>query len=440
MDDYLKRARQALATFESALTACERLFPGQTTPPQEGIDRLRAIVARIRTALARLTAALGHIENTGLDIVDLQVSLQIESGALASGLAGLEDALGKIPGLTAALEHPLADLEEAAQRVAAALFPNAIDGVREINRTLWEFRPLWAEYERTLALARNGKGGLTEAQLTAVALTADTLRARIDEVNELLNQLTVAMPTDGKAMKTLLQNARVALRDTARQARSKAADAYKPFHGVLKQVQRLADKVFDQFADLRVPVFPAADKLADIDGLLDPAVYLQLAGVERFALLNITSRLRAIPCGTSSSDHLLAPRFGIRVFRVFPDRIYFTANAAFIEAIQRLAESKIFVPAPASLHRFRTGSFKQRDSRKGNVQVSYATGTPEAPGDLTRVSVDADIDLYRSPTRHLFGEVLVNHLTGSKTDQFKVWETLASRRVPPIGGFDVVTT
>jgi hypothetical protein len=56
------------------------------------------------------------------------------------------------------------------------------------------------------------------------------------------------------------------------------------------------------------------------------------------------------------------------------------------------------------------------------------------------VSVDADIDLYRSPTRHLFGEVLVNHLTGSKTDQFKVWETLASRRVPPIGGFSVVTT
>ena len=40
---------------------------------------------------------------------------------------------------------------------------------------------------------------------------------------------------------------------------------------------------------------------------------------------------------------------------------------------------------------------------------------------------------------HLFGEVLVNHLTGSKTDQFKVWDTLADNEVTPIGGFDVIT-
>ena len=46
-------------------------------------------------------------------------------------------------------------------------------------------------------------------------------------------------------------------------------------------------------------------------------------------------------------------------------------------------------------------------------------------------------DLYRSAARHLFGEVLVNHLTGMKTDQFKVWEALAARQVVPIGGFDV---
>jgi hypothetical protein len=41
--------------------------------------------------------------------------------------------------------------------------------------------------------------------------------------------------------------------------------------------------------------------------------------------------------------------------------------------------------------------------------------------------------------RHLFGEVLVNHLTGSKTDQFKVWDILASADVQPISGFSVVS-
>jgi ABC-type transporter Mla subunit MlaD len=441
MDAYLTRARTALIGFEAILTALEEAFP--TAPssqaPQARLDRLREVVARLRTFLSRLTAALGHIEATGLDVVDLQVRLQVESASLASGLTELEEAIGKIPGLIEGLEHPLADLEEAAQRVAAALFPNAVEGVREINRTLWDFRPLWIDYERTLAFVRTGRGGLTETQIDAVTRTAAALRARIDDVNDLLNQLTVSMPTDRVAIKALLRSARVALRDTARQAQSKAAERYKAFHGILKRAERLADKVFDQFFDIRVPVFPPAARLAEIDGLIDAATYAQLAGVERFALLNVTARLRSITFGEGNDDHLLSTRFGIRVFDVFPDRIYFTASAAFIDTIRTLEQQRVFVSAPASLHRFKTGSFKQRESRKGNVQVSYATGTPDAPGDTKRVSVDADIDLYRSPTKHLFGEVLVNHLTGSKTDQFKVWDTLASREIAPISGFDVVT-
>jgi hypothetical protein len=434
MDEYLKRARTALTAFEAALAACEAAFPTVPSPqaPQDRLARLREVVARLQVPLARLMSALRHIESTGLDIVDLQVSLEIESGSVASRLTELEEAVGKVPGLGEQIEQPLSRLEEAAQRLAAALFPNAIEGVREINRTLWP------EYERTLAMARNGKGGLTEAQLVAVTRTAEGLRARIDEVNDLLNQLTVSMPTDRATVKTLLHGARVALRDTARQARSKAADSFKPFHGVLKQAERIADSVFEQFGNVRVPVFPPADQLAEIDGLIDRPFYLQLAGVERFALLNVASRLKGIAFGPGAGNHLLAPQFDIRVFDVFPDRVYFTARVAFIDTVKTLAANKVFAPAPASLHKFKAGSFKQRDSRKGNVQVSYAPGTPESPGDTTRVSVDADIDLYRSPTMHLFGEVLVNHLTGSKTDQFKVWSTLAARAVKPVKGFDVV--
>jgi len=104
-----------------------------------------------------------------------------------------------------------------------------------------------------------------------------------------------------------------------------------------------------------------------------------------------------------------------------------------------LGPKGVFDEAPASLHRFKEGSYKQRQFRKGNLQVSFATGTPDAPNDRARVSVDADIDIYRSSVRHLFGEVLINHLTGSKTDQFRVWDTLASASVVPVAGFDVIS-
>jgi hypothetical protein len=66
--------------------------------------------------------------------------------------------------------------------------------------------------------------------------------------------------------------------------------------------------------------------------------------------------------------------------------------------------------------------------------VSFAA----VSGEQGRFNVDADIDLYRSAVRHLFGEVLVNHLTGSTTDQFRVYDILASASVKPIGRFDVV--
>src|SRR5690606_5047295 len=137
---------------------------------------------------------------------------------------------------------------------------------------------------------------------------------------------------------------------------------------------------------------------------LAPELYAGLAGVERFALLNIGARLCSIACASNGSEHLLSPRFEIRVFDVFPDRVYLTASRAFIDEVEALAEAGTFEPAPASLHRYNEGSFKQIAFRRGNLQVSYAHGTPDQPGDRSRVSVDADIDLYRGPLSHLFGE------------------------------------
>ena len=53
--------------------------------------------------------------------------------------------------------------------------------------------------------------------------------------------------------------------------------------------------------------------------------------------------------------------------------------------------------------------------------------------------MDADLDLYRHAIPHLFGEVLVNHLTDSRTSQFAVRNILDAQGIAPIGGFALLT-
>jgi hypothetical protein len=445
MEAYLRRARASLLEFHAAVDAFDAARPLVVPGPGRGekqLSRLTDLIDRMRAAAKRLDHSVAQIAGeNALDVVDLQMRMEGESAALGSALKGLGDVVDAAPQLLDATGTTLYSLEESAERVAAALFPNTIEGVREINRTLWDFRPLWQDYTRTLAreVARPVGTGLTSEQLGKVELAANTVRARFDDVNELLNQLVAGHTTNAAVVQVLVTEARQALADAVREASSRAAEVYKPFHAVLRRAGGLAKKIDGQFAGLRVPVFPELARLDDLTGVIDADRFASLAGVERFALFNIGARLRSITLGDGAGGHLLSPRFAIRVFDVFPDRIYFTADASFITAVEGLVRTRVFEVAPASLHRFRDGSFKQRQSRKGNLQVSYAYGSPEQPDDTAKVRVDADIDLYRSPTRHLFGEVLVNHLTGSKTDQFRVWDILASQQVAPLGGFQVVT-
>ena len=144
--------------------------------------------------------------------------------------------------------------------------------------------------------------------------------------------------------------------------------------------------------------------------------------MQAFALLNILARLQA----TRPSGNSLLDGRNITITQVFPDRIYFEADRTLIADI---ATDSAFEAAPASLHRSKEGSFKQTTFRKGNLQVCFAS-RPD-----NRVMIDADMDLYRSPVPHLFGEVLVNHLTGNTTDQFKVRDILDDQSIRPIGGF-----
>jgi hypothetical protein len=444
MRDYLARARKALDAFDGAAQALSAAAGGGSTPPI--IPKSRETVTALLAATAALRMSLSLPENTAVDIADLQMRLEDESRRVARHLKGLGEAVAAATGAARAtaetLGPALRDLEEQAQRVAAAVFPSAIDGVREINKALWETRLIWKDYGVILDRGVKGKlPGLTSKQLDALDTTAREVLARFDAVNALMNDLVmVPLVGDGAQAAALVESARAELSAAVKRARSKAAGVYKPFHGVLGRAEKLASRIGELFDGLRIPVFPAPDRLLTFADYIDHDAYHALAGVERFALMNIGARLQSIPLAPGDGGGTLAdPRFGIRIFDVFPDRVYFTAKLEFLSVVQGLAARRVFEPAPAGLHRFQDGSYKQRQGRKGNLQVSYAAGTLDNPADATRICVDADIDLYRGTVAHLFGEVLVNHLTGSKTDQFKVWDTLAGNEVAPIGGFEVIT-
>jgi len=152
MEQYLSRARLTLAAFDTAvaaLTAALGRGRGQLAP--KVASALDEILQRLQLATTRLRHSFDQIETTGIDVVDLQARLEGEGAALAAPLKALDELLTKLPTMAAPLAAELLALEEGAERVAAAIFPNAIEGVAEVNRTLWDFRPLWNEYTRILA-------------------------------------------------------------------------------------------------------------------------------------------------------------------------------------------------------------------------------------------------------------------------------------------------
>jgi len=441
MREYLARAHAALDDFDTAAKALATTAGSIASPTLSG--RTRDVATALLETTAALRRSLDLTSATAVDISDLQVRLEDESRRLARHLKALGEAVEGAKGADRvaadALAPALRDLEERAQRVAAANFPSAIGGLREINKALWEMRIIWKHYSEILDRGVRGKlPGFTTSQLDAVDTAAREVLSRFDAVNDLLNQLLTTPLIGDKAEATQLVNAaRVELKAAVKRARMKAA-AYKPFHGVLGRAEHLAERIFDLFDEVRVPVFPAPASLGAFSSYIDHARYRSLAGIERFALMNIGSRLNSIPLRAGATETLAAERFEIRVFEVFADRVYFTARTTFLDAVKQLHADGVFDQAPAGLHRFHDGSYKQRQRRKGNLQVSYAAGSDTDPTDATRICVDADIDLYRGSVSHLFGEVLVNHLTGSKTDQFRVWDTLVENHVTPLGGFDVI--
>ena len=392
--------------------------------PKSRLDAIGNICDQVPTCLAALSQSLFLIEETSLDVVDMETRMQGESGKLAHLLADLGDEIRAQHFINKLLEDQLVALEEGANVLAAALYPSGVQGLNKVNSKLWEFSRLQMSiFRRTLERISET---LSAKQRTVIESKFAALAEPFDGLNEFLNELALRA-LDGTSIEERfrfsqgnLEKAQSTARETLKQP------GFSEFKSVLKASISIAADLQDLLRSVHVPMFPLHSELQELRGCVSEELYSNLTGLETFALLNIGSRLRSIKL---NGAHMLSPDFGIEVFDVFPDRIYFHANESLLQAIQGSKDT--FSAADASLHKFREGSFKQRTFGKGNLQVSH---TAVRNG---KIDVDADIDLYRDPAHHLFGEVLVNHLSGQKTDAYKVRSILDEQRVDPIGGFHV---
>jgi hypothetical protein len=311
--------------------------------------------------------------------------------------------------------------------LASAVFPSAVQGLRLVNVKLWDFQKIQvAHYARILEDVVRDKR-ISQDQQARIELIGMGVIDAFETVNAMLNELAEGRATDGPSLRQRLDRARKNLTRRLEEAEGKMTADLKMFKPVITASSKIAEKVVELLDDVIIPIFPAHERLGLLAEVIDLELYESLSGVQAFALLNIAARMQATKVG---SRPLLAKEYAIRVDRVFPDRIYFQADKALITAV---AGDGDFASAPASLHRFKEGSYKQRRFSKGNLQLSFAS---RAGG---RVVVDADLDLYREAIPHLFGEVLVNHLTDSRTNQFAVRNILDEQGIPSIGGFALLT-
>ena len=432
MATFAHRVFEAVGRFNGQLsTFTERVRSTPSDPvrlPARVLQQLLQASERARSAVDAITRSVVLIEQTSLDIVDMQVRLQGETAALASSLASLGEAVARQHFVREAFGDTLVGLDEAAQLLAAGVFPSAVQGLREVNVKLWEFEKVqWKRYTDllTVVVQRSTIGVDQQAQIQSIA---DGVARAFGEVNTLLNDLAESRPSNAAVLQARLDLAPVRLTDALGIARERVSQVGGPlgvFAPVIETSAAVARDVSALLRDLTIPVFPAYDALGPCRDVIGRALYEGLSGVQAFALLNILSRLQA----TRASGRSLLENRHITVTHVFPDRLYLEADRSIIDDVEADGD---FERAPTKLHRFKEGGYKQTTFRKGNLQLSYAS---RAGG---RVAIDADMDLYRSAIPHLFGEVLVNHLTGNSTSQFAVRRILDEQSIEAIGSFELV--
>ena len=439
MPTFIARVFASLDDFDKTLAGLATSLGSGAVAASVGdkeLEQMQEAAVRAGAASTKLRRSFDLIQQTALDIVDMQIRVQGETALLAGALNALGSVLQRVKEreqqgsqkqLPPEVEQAAVELEERASLVAAAIFPGAIGGIRKVNVKLWDFEKLlWKRYTDLLTeLIQNGR--LTPDQQATIERIADGIREGFDRVNQLLNTLAEGAFIDAGMVVGEVNAARRVLATHLQEARGRMTNAVEMFNSIVNEATDIADDVDEMLADLRIPIFPSHDRLP-LATSIDRTLYENLTGVQRFAFMNIAARMLATRV---AGQPLWSSEYDIRVTHVFPARIYFRAKPTLIARVS--GDPAQFTKAPASLHRFRDGSFKQTLFDRGNLQVCFAK---RDDGD---VHVDADIDLFKSTIKHLFGEVLVNHLTGKTTDQFAVRNILDEQGVEAVPGFSILT-
>jgi hypothetical protein len=266
MSSYIEHVLSALNAFDATLAgfgALVRTRPSSATVLRKDLDRLTEWANRAGAAASQLRFSSNIIVDTAVDIVDFQVRLQGEAAALASALGGLASVLQKQPAIRDAFEDAVVALDEAAQGVASALFPGAVEGLGDVNVALWDFdRVLWREYTTRFRDAVRD-GDLTFDQQSRIQAIANEVHQAFDDVNALLNALAENAIPDGPSISRALAAARAALLLSVETAAKKLTRPYAAFAPFVERAGKIARKVDRLLDRLRIPVFPPHAGLGD---------------------------------------------------------------------------------------------------------------------------------------------------------------------------------
>lgn len=423
MSQHTIEVRQKLSELRTCLEALNAETVAAAKLPAEDARKLGEVIDGMHSAIPPLLQSVKLIEETGLDIVDMEVRLSGETDRLAKRAKQLREFFATKPDAVERLGASAAEIGEKAQAAGGALFPSGVRGLKETNRKIRDFKLQKSRY-RNIRDPLIEKERISSQALEAVESRFESLDNGFGAVDELLNKLAKSEISSG-GVENAVGMGQASLDTMRREAESaRELEEFRPFRGILKETAGIIERVQQRLGKLQIPLFPKYADLGELKDCIEAELYAAMPGVSRFALLNIASKMRS---SDGPKGNFLSEAYKIKIWAAFPDRIYFDADSSFIKDFKSLERVE---KVSAALHVFRDGSFKQTESGKGNLQVSF-----QIRGN--RVRVDADIDLYRSKVFHLFGEVIVNQLTGRKTDQYRVRQILADQGIPPIGGFGI---
>ena len=110
-------------------------------------------------------------------------------------------------------------MDEAAQLLAAAVFPSAVEGLRAVNVKLWDFQKIqWKRYTDVLNAVVQGRR-ITSAQQVKIQDIADGVFQAFEAVNTLLNELAEGRVSDAAPLRERITLARKNLKSVLQDAR-----------------------------------------------------------------------------------------------------------------------------------------------------------------------------------------------------------------------------